>query len=374
MIRSHKPVTLFALIAVSAGLLASCSRHSESSAPVLKLAFFQDLSVDDAVELVSPAFFGLDIGVAENGLGLTKGVRVDQFDTGGLTSRALALARRVAADPGYVAVVIAPFWTVPPALAGVFADAGLPVLSLSPDGMPGGIGGTWRELVPRQAVQARTLAKILDGAAAKGGLCLGTDPATYSGSLSAQVSADISVRVSATFDMSGAGSVDPVVQLVRNTGCSTVAWIGFPRGASLIRDGLTAAGLGDVRLVGADSMKTLSYIQQIGRDGTLVTCPCQDITTSPQLQAEQLVHDYQVVTGLEPGVYASEAWDAAGIIMTAVHSGASTLSLLHDSIAGLSAYAGVARTYRFGSDGSLEASAPVGIFRSQGVRWLADRQ
>ena len=337
----------------------------------MKFAFFQDLSVDDAVELVSPAFFGLDIGVAENGLGVTEGVRVDQFDTGGVTSRALALAHRVAADPGYLAVVIAPFWTLPAAVAIVFADAGLPVVSLSPDGVPRVSGGTSRELVPPQAVQARVLAKVLDGAASTGGVCLGTDPAPYSGSLSAQVSADISVPVLARFDMRGGGSVGPIVDLVRSAGCSTVAWIGFPRGASLIRDGLTAAGFGDVRLVGPDSMKTLSYIQRLGRDGTLVTCPCQDVTTSPQFQAEQLVHDYQVVTGLEPGIYAAEAWDAAGMMMTALNAGASTRPLLREAIGRVSSYAGVARTYGFASDGSLEASAPVGVFRSEGVRWLA---
>jgi ABC-type branched-subunit amino acid transport system substrate-binding protein len=334
--------------------------------------------VQDAIELVSPAFFGLDIGVTENGPNLPEGVRVDQFDTGGVLNRALVLARQVAADPSYVAVVIAPFWSEPPAVARVFADAGLPVLSLSPVGVSGGATGgatgdaarSWRELVPNQAVQARTLARVLDGAVVTGGLCLGTDPSPYSASLSSQVSAALNRPASASFQLRGAGPVGPIVQLVRRTGCSTVAWIGFPQGAVVLRDGLTAAGLGGVRLVGADPMKTLSYTQQMGRDGTLVTCPCQDITTSSQLPAMQVVHDYQVVTGLEPGIYAAEAWDAAGIIVTAVNEGASTRPLLAEAIGSMNAYDGVARTYRFDPDGNLEPNATVGVFRAQGVRWL----
>ena len=324
--------------------------------------------MDDAIELVSPAFFGLDIGLSENGAGLPDRVGVEQFDTRGIPSRALVLARQVAADPTYLAVVIAPFWAEPPAVARVFADAGLPVLSLSPDGVP---GGTWRGLVPEQSVQARTLASFLDGDASRGGSCLGTDPAPYSGSLSAQVSAALEGPLAATFQMSGAGPVAPIVRLVRDAGCSTVAWIGFPHGAAALRDALTAGGLGTVRMVGADPMKTLSYIQQTGRDGTLVTCPCQDITTSSQLPAEQLVHDYQVVTGLEPGAYAAEAWDAAGMIMSAAQAGGVTRSLLREAIGQMNTYSGVARNYSFGASGGLQTGPAVGVFRAAGVRWLS---
>lgn len=122
-------------------------------------------------------------------------------------------------------------------------------------------------------------------------------------------------------------------------------------------------------MIGADAMKTISYIQEPGRDGTIVTCPCADVTTSPQVPAQQLVHDYQAGTGLEPGVYAAEGWDAAGMLLQVLR-GSTTRPRVSAGIAAMTSYPGVARAYSFSADGSLATGTQVGLYESIGVRWI----
>jgi branched-chain amino acid transport system substrate-binding protein len=350
-----------ALIVVAS---ASCS-SSPATKSSLKVALFQDLAIDDHTELVSPSYFGLQIGLTQRGQGLA--VTVDQFDVSADPSGGQDTAKKIVSDPSYVAVVLAPFVQETPEVAKIFADAGLAVLSLSPDSRSGGVGASWRSLVPGQAAQASALAGAL---AARGtnGVCFGSAPDPYSTSLAALVRANLPNAPSAAFAIAGT-SADAAVKLIKTSGCSVVGWVGFPSAAAALRSALSTGGLGSVPMIGADAMKTISYIQEPGRDGTIVTCPCADVTTSPQVPAQQLVHDYQAGTGLEPGVYAAEGWDAAGILLQVLRASI-TRSQVNAGIGAMASYPGVARAYSFSADGSLAAGTPAGLYESMGVRWI----
>ena len=355
-------------LALIATLLASCSNNPAPKAGP-RVAFFQNLAVDDHVELVSPSFFGLQIGLTELGAGLV--VTVDEFDIAADPSGGPDTARKVASTPAYVAVVLAPFLQESPEVAKIFADAGLAVISLSQDSQSGGPGAAWRRLVPAQGTQASVLAGALLSRGTNG-ICLGSASDPYSTSLAALVKADLPKAPASTFQLSGQVSGTSVVEAVDTivtTGCSVVGWIGFPTVADGLRSSMSNAGMADVPLVGADSMKTISYIQVQGRDGTLVTCPCADVTTSSKLPAQQVVHDYQVATGLEPGIYTAEGWDAAGMVLQVLHNGPSR-DQASAGLASLAAYSGVARDYSFATDGTLAADASAGLFVSAGVRWI----
>jgi ABC-type branched-subunit amino acid transport system substrate-binding protein len=82
------------------------------------------------------------------------------------------------------------------------------------------------------------------------------------------------------------------------------------------------------------------------------------------------VHDYQPATGLEPGVYAAEAWDAARILIAAVRAGAVGRSAMDASFARLDTFEGVAGIYRFDPGGSLAAPVDAPVFRAVGLRWI----
>jgi branched-chain amino acid transport system substrate-binding protein len=378
-VRVRSPLTRharsFALLASFAALTASCTAISSAhSRPVVKIAFFQDLSFDDSLELVSPSFLAIHAAVAGHEVGLASTIRVDQFDTQGDAATALGFADKVAADPGYVAVVVAPFWAEPPAVANAFDAAGLPVISLSPIDLGSGVAATSRRFVPEQTTQVLAFVAAMRSLEGVGGpYCLSGDGSPYSQTLEQASSTgfDGSSVQRLEVPVGDVSALRRAVSEVRASGCGVVGWTGFTAGAIALRDALFADGLGEIPIVGVDAMKTRSYLLNAeAADGTLVTCACADVTTSPSFGTQQMVHDYQEATGLEPGVYAAEAWDAAAVLIAAVRAGAVGRPAMDASIAGLEAYEGVAGEYRFDRSGSLVAPASAPVYRAVGLRWI----
>jgi hypothetical protein len=167
------------------------------------------------------------------------------------------------------------------------------------------------------------------------------------------------------------GSLGQAVSSIRAAHCRVVGWTGFPDGARSLRDALSSGGLVGVSIAGADAMKVRSYLgRAAGAEGTIVTCPCADVTTSADPGAQRFVHDYQAATGLEPGPYAAEGWDAAGILLGLIEGGARTRGTVGAALARVHGAPGVAGGYRFGSDGSVDGGR-VPTYRARGLRWVA---
>ncbi|MDP9329635.1 MAG: ABC transporter substrate-binding protein [Actinomycetota bacterium] len=356
-----------------AALTASCTAISSAHArPIVKIAFFEDLSVGDPLELVSPSFLAMQAAVDDQETGLPT-IRIDQFDTRGDAGTALTFANEVATDQGYVAVVVAPFWAEPSAVASLFDDAGLPVISLSPTDVAADPAAIRRRFVPEETAQVSSFAAAVQSVGVDGPYCLGGDASSHSLALEQASSTRLggsTVRRLA-LPVGDANELERAVSEVRSSRCRVVGWTGFTAGAIGLRDALSAAGLGAVPIVGGDAMKTRSYLLNAqDTDGTLVTCACADVTTSVGFAAQQLVHDYQAATGLEPGVYAAEAWDAASVLIAAVRAGVAGRSEMGASIARLETYDGVAGAYRFDPIGSLTAPAGAPLYRAVGLRWI----
>jgi branched-chain amino acid transport system substrate-binding protein len=292
-------------------------------------------------------------------------IQVEQFDVGGTQGAPASMAAKVSADAGYVAAVIGPYWRESEAFAQTLASAGVPVLDLSPEGKP---AGTWRGLVPDQSSQARLLISELERASAHGSLCLGHQTDDYTSGLIDQVSSALAGRVEARFDLASPASITSAVSAIHRAGCGTVGYIGFPTDGTALRDALDAAGLAEVTLVAADPMKTLSYVQSASHDGTLAVCPCADINTSRGAGPQQLVHDFQIDTGWEPGAYAAEGWDAGMMLTSAIRSGATSRAQVANTIGRIESYGGIARRYSFDAEGWAIAAA--GLYESRSARWL----
>lgn len=261
-----------------------------------KIAFFQDLTIEDPLDLVSPSFLALEAGLQQaDGRGV-RGVPVPvQFDTGGDPAVALESARAVAADGSYVAVVAAPFWTMRPDVAQVFADAGLAVLSLSDAPRPDVEGLVWRRFVAPAPAQADELAARA-AASTSGRICAVPDHTRRATALAEAVGDRLGDRaaIRAATDVGG---------------CGAVVWTGGPSGAATLRASLPA---GIPFLVG-DAAKAAAYLDAAlpGSDGTVAVCPCVDVTTAADVRARRFVNGYQATTGLAPGVFAAEGWDVA---------------------------------------------------------------
>jgi branched-chain amino acid transport system substrate-binding protein len=381
-------VRLFAALALAATMLAACtsSRAVQTGRRTVRIAFFQDLSVPEHVDLVSPSFLALDLSIHEREGELPVDVEVVQLDTGGSPDEARALASQVVRDGSYVAAVVAPFWSEPPEVASALAAGGTPTFSLSPQspspwagaphqGAPVPLAGSpdelWRRLVPDQELQAARLTELIERAAGRDPIdpvCLLGDGSAYSNDLRSLIDGDLPGDVPR--ELPAPGSSVTTVQ----DGCSLEVWTGFPDTADAVAAELGDAGLGGARAFdfGADALKTVIPPTSPRGDGVVVgslTCPCADVTLDRNLAARRFVNLYQSDTGLAPGIYAAEGWDAGQILASALRGGVGDRAGMRSFVSDLQAHEGVSGSFEFDTAGEL-THPRVGVFVAEGTRWL----
>jgi branched-chain amino acid transport system substrate-binding protein len=342
----------------------------------LKVAFVGDLSFDGATQVVSPAQDAIQLAfdqASERG-GLPGVPELLPMDTGGDPDRAMSFATEIANDPAVVAVVAAPFWDEPVAFGDRLDAAGVPTVSLSTRGGPLGHAWTrWRRAVaPGSEATGSVAAAVRAATGAQGSICLAGDGSEHAAWLSERLRRSLGGRVSADLTIAADDAVSGGVGVIRTAGCSTVAWTGFDPLASALVEAMRADGLDGVRMVGSEAMKGERFLDEShGADGTVVTCPCVDLTTSTRIDAQRFVHDYQSAVGSPPGVFAVEGWDAASMLLEQIRAGATDRDALGDGLAEATTYEGLAGPYAFDGDGEIErGSARVIAYRAEGLRWL----
>jgi branched-chain amino acid transport system substrate-binding protein len=378
----RRPLPQLAAAAVLATALGACTIAGPDDPPTPRIAFFQDLSVPEHVDLVSPSFLALETVIVRRAQGQPSPVEIVQFDTGGDEAAATEMAGEVAADPSYVAAVAAPFWEEPPEVARILADAGVPTVSLSPvspspwlrepsDRPPGEPLELWRRLVPDQASQAAMLADLAARTNAEGErepVCLIEDESAYGIGLLEAIEARLGDWPSTTVTAVDAPAA------VASSGCEVVVWAGFPPAARELARALREAGVARGRPVdlAGDAMKTVIPPTSPSGDGVVVgsvACPCVDVTLELALSSRRFVNAYQSEHGLTPGVYAAEGWDAGRFLAQAVESGVTDRAAMRARFATLMAYQGVGRRYVFDTTGELLRPS-AGLYVASGTRWL----
>jgi len=355
--------------------------------PLVRIAFFQDLSIGSHVDLVSPSFLAFDRAVHDGTAGIDLDVQVVQFDTGGDPGTASSIARQVVLDPTFVLAVLAPFWKEPPEVGETLAKGGVPTFSLSPEnasiwasGPDGGlvapeVSGApeelWRRFVPAQGLQAARLAGIIEDAVPEpsaGPACLFAEDTVYARELRDAAEADLPVLVPT--ESPAAGDTDAAAEAVR-AGCAMTLWIGSPEGADALTSALAGAGLDPTIDLASDAMKTVMPIP--GPEGSPMvaelTCPCRDVNLANSDAARRFINAYQSATGLAPGVYAAEAWDAGTLTAQAFHDGVRDRQQMRDYVGSLDSYDGTGGPVRFDDEGEL-ADPQVPVFTPSGTRWI----
>ena len=121
----------------------------------------------------------------------------------------------------------------------------------------------------------------------------------------------------------------------------------------------------------SDAMKTVMPIP--GPDGTPMvdglTCPCRDVNLTNSDAARRFINAYQSATGLAPGVYAAEAWDAGTLTAQAFHDGVRDRQQMRDYVGSLDSYDGTGGAVRFDEGGEL-VEPKVAVFTPSGTRWI----
>ncbi len=379
--RTRIAATLVALVATAA---AACTKGgsdpSRSPEPVaVKIAFLHDMSVLGSSQIVAPSLLGLELAINE---AVDRGdlpviPEVVGLDTEGDPAQAIELAQEVAADPTYVAAVIGPFLSESPAVGDALNAAGVPTLSLSSlDPSLASYGWTmWRRVVAELPDEAAALAAAIGGSPRSSiGVCLVGDGSIDAGALTGLLAKALGDgRVAASLELADETVLGGVLDRIDRTGCGVVGWTGSGLGATLLRTGMTEAGLASVPVFGSGGMKTDAYLSTTAGagDGTIVTCACVDLGSSTRPDARRFIHDFQSQYGTAPGVDAAEAWDVGGMLLRAFREGAATRGSVSATLATSDTYSGLANTYRFADDGELASgSSRIHLFRAEGVRWV----
>jgi ABC-type amino acid transport substrate-binding protein len=203
-------------------------------------------------------------------------------------------------------------------------------------------------------------------------VCLAGDASEHAAWLVEPLRRSLGGRVAADLTIEALETASGAADVIRAAGCSTVVWTGFDPLASALAEAMRAGGMEDVRLVGSEAIKGERFLAASdgGADGTVVTCPCVDLTTSTRIDAQRFVHDFQSAVGSSPGVFAVEGWDVASLLLERILAGATDRGALAEALDGTT-YEGLAGPYAFGEEGELgEGSARVVAYRAEGLRWL----
>jgi branched-chain amino acid transport system substrate-binding protein len=345
------------------------------------MAFLEDLSSDEAAARSAPAFQGakLAFDTAALGHGLPASVELIGMDTGGDAATAAAAAREIVSDPAFVGAIGAPSLTErEQSAAGDLLDrGGLPTLTLSPLGPNLSNRGwtAWRRTVADVTMEGRAIAAFVDSVrSSRRGACVLGDGSSGSKSLLGAVAASTTSRVVLRWHTAAteSGSLR-VARAVSKAECGVVVWGGSSATGALVRLALHEAGAPRISFVGGDAMKDPVYLTVAGRAGlgTVVACPCADLSTATDLASQRFIQDYQADFGVPPGAFSAEAWDAAGMFVRAIRQGAATRSEVLASMWDVDRFQGRAGTYEFEPDGDLApGTARVNLFRDEGGRWI----
>ncbi|HZD80107.1 MAG TPA: branched-chain amino acid ABC transporter substrate-binding protein [Actinomycetota bacterium] len=389
--RSKRPLIawLLALVVLAGACTTRAPARTPAPAPttsdpspapsMLKIAFIEDLAPEDAQTRTAPAYQGARLAVDTATLGerLPVPVEIVALDTKGDPSTAADVVRTIVDDQSFVGAIGAPLLTGQASIGVAMDAAGLPMITLStlgPDLSRNGWTG-WRRAVAGQTREAAVLADHIDGMRRLGaGACLIGDGSPASIGLlhgvARAISTPVALRMRAAIERNGS---DRVVAAIAAAGCGVVVWGGFGAEGAVLRQQLVEQGLRSVRFVGGEGLKDPTFLSVVGEAGagTVVVCPCVDLTTSTRFAAQRFIQDYQSDFGLPPGPYAAEAWDVMRMFLQAIERGAATRSQVAAALSATSSFEGLADTYVFEPSGELvPSSAQVHVFRDEGGRWI----
>jgi branched-chain amino acid transport system substrate-binding protein len=110
---------------------------------------------------------------------------------------------------------------------------------------------------------------------------------------------------------------------------------------------------------GTNDPKYVSAAGTTSAEGSILTCPCGDVTGNPQ--DATFVSDYSASSGQKVGTYSAEAFDAANVILAAIKAGNHTGPKINSYLASHS-FSGITKLIKFDSRGEVNGG---GIYAYQ---------
>jgi branched-chain amino acid transport system substrate-binding protein len=340
----------------------------------LKIGFFGALTGPNAqfgINEYNAARLAVD---QHNALGATQ-VQLVQYDSQGDPSVALQLAQRVIADK--VVVVIGPAFSDESARADpIFEQAGIVNVTASATGSKLAENGWkyWHRVVGSDNSQGAAAAKYIARKLSARSVAVIDDNEDYSSGIadivrSSLKSSGVTVTVSDHIDKNTL-DYSPIVDSIKAANVDAIFYGGYySEGGRLLKQlrdaGVTVPWVSDD---GAAISKLVDIAGAAAAEGALMTCPCGDMAGNPK--AVSFVAGYKASTGVDPGTYSAEAYDATNIVLKAIDAGKTTARDIDDYLSTAN-YDGLTRTIKFDAKGQVSSST-VNVFEVKGGKVTFD--
>lgn len=171
----------------------------------------------------------------------------------------------------------------------------------------------------------------------------------------------------------GTGSVSQypaAASKIKTNGAAAVFYGGYYCDFALFAKALRAAGYSGT-LFSDDGSLDPHYVSGAGvsvAQGTFISCPCQDLTTSPG--AASFTSQFKSLAGFPIGTYSGESYDATNVIIDAMKTlagmhgaGSITRAEVVDELHAIS-WQGLTKTVKFQSNGEISGTA-VFVYKVQ---------
>ncbi len=288
-------------------------------------------------------------------------VKLTPFDTQGDTQKATQVAPQIINDKTVIGLLGPAFSGETKATGATFHQANLLSLTASatnPDLAKKGWTNFYRGLA-NDAVQGPADGKYLVDTAGYKKICVVQDDTDYGVGLAKTITASLGSAADsscASKVKKGDKDFSAAVSAVSSAAPDAVFYSGYYAEAapfvSQLRDaGVTAA------FVSADGTNDPQFVKQAGdaAKNALLSCPCGPAN-------DKFTKEYQTVNGgAAPGVYSTEAYDLATIMLKGIDSGITDRAKMVDFVKSYDGQ-GLARHYKWESNGEL-ASALIWIYK-----------
>jgi branched-chain amino acid transport system substrate-binding protein len=117
-------------------------------------------------------------------------------------------------------------------------------------------------------------------------------------------------------------------------------------------------------MVGGDGIKDSVFLDTAGEsgEGTIVSCPCADLSASDDEAAVAFNEAYEAEYGEPPAIYAAEGYDVASIYVEAFKNDATTREAIVEFVHNLEGFEGLTKTYTWEDNGELTEEGKVIYF------------
>ncbi len=289
-------------------------------------------------------------------------VQLKEFDTEGDPQKATQVAPQIVGDANVIALLGPAFSGETKATGPIFFQAGLLSLTASatnPDLTTNGWTNFYRGLA-NDAVQGPAVANYMVNTLGYKKVCLVEDNTDYGAGLAEEINkglGDAADSNCAAKVKTGDKDFSATVQLVKGEEPDAVFYAGYYSEAAPFVQQLRDGGV-TAPFVSADGTNDPQFVEQAGQSSkdAILSCPC-----GPAPDA--FATEYQDFNSAAPGVYSTEGYDLATIMLTGIDSGVTDRAGMIDYVKNYDGQ-GLARQYKWDATGELSSSL-IWIYKVQ---------